>query len=123
MIKLAKITFNGIFNGFCLDDKKHRFDNTYTLPNTRRNYHVIMFKGSWAVHGEASKNIQSFPNQASAITYAKEQARAEKTEVLLHNEDDSIVTSWIYDIDAYPQRHLHSPDEYPIEDHPGSGVI
>lgn len=123
MIKLPRITFNGIFNGFCFGDDKPNFNNTYTLPNTRRNYHIIWFNGSWAVHGEGAKKIQTFANKNSAIAYAKERAQAEKTEALLHHEDATIETSWIYAVDAYPQKQLHPPDEYPVEDHPGEGVL
>jgi hypothetical protein len=117
------IKFKNFFKGFRLSDASHDFEHAYTLANTRRNYHILKFNGSWSVHGEADKEIKIFNDKQSAIAYAKEQAQIQKTIAILHNENGAIETAWAYSPTAYPQEKIYSANQYPLQANLGKNVL
>ena len=96
-------------------DKEKDFPSIYTLANSRKNYHVLKFKGLWSVHPETTKETKAFPDRETAAHHACECAQADKTVAFVHNEDGSIAEAWAYGIDAFPQEKLHAPERYPLK--------
>ena len=107
-----------LFRGFRWLDKQHNFDSRYTQPYTRHNQHVLICKGKWCVHPEGVRNVQNFPDRAQAIAYAKKTAAIEGTEAVIHNEDGTIETAWLYSVNAYPKESIYPPEAYPLEERP-----
>jgi len=89
----------------------------------KRNQHIVFLDNQWCVHREGTKDIETFPDRKEAIIYAQLAAQKDLMEALLHREDGSIETAWIYALDAYPQAAIHKPEEYPRQEFPGDEMI
>jgi hypothetical protein len=58
---------------------------------TRRNQHVVPHEGGWAVRGANSQRATSVHNtQSEAIDTAREIARNQRTELLIHGRNGQI---------------------------------
>ncbi len=61
------------------------------MPNIQKNQHVVPVNGNWGVKGEGnSRYTKIFEKQVDAYEYARNIARNQKTEVLLHNRKGQI---------------------------------
>jgi len=64
-------------------------DRRYLM--TKKNQHVVPHKGKWAVKGEGnSRNTAITDTQAAAIEIAKDIAKNQKSEVVIHRPDGTI---------------------------------
>ena len=71
----------------------------------KRDIHVIPHGDAWATRKEGAQRVGSTTNtQREAIDKAREQARREKVEVVIHRPDGSIRDSDSYGHDPVPPR-------------------
>jgi hypothetical protein len=70
---------------------------------TKKNQHVVPHKDGWAVKGAGnSKATAIHPTQQSAITQARDIARNQGSEMLIHGADGRIRECNTYGKDPYP---------------------
>lgn len=63
----------------------------------KRNWHVIPYAGEWAVKREGAKRISKrFSTQRLAIAFARNVARINECEVIIHRADGTIRDSDTY---------------------------
>lgn len=70
----------------------------------RTVYHVVPDGTKWRVKVEGSAlSGRSFSLKESAISYARQQAKAnEPSQVVVHKKDGTIQTEWTYGSDPFP---------------------
>jgi hypothetical protein len=69
------------------------------------NQHVVPHDGKWAVRGEGNDRATSVhPTQREAIEAAREIARNQRAELLIHGEDGKIRERDSYGHDPYPPK-------------------
>ncbi|WP_110969133.1 DUF2188 domain-containing protein [Pseudomonas huaxiensis] len=70
---------------------------------TGKNQHVVPHNGSWAVRGAGnSKVTKEFDTQRDAIDYARDIARNQESELLIHGRNGQI-----------RERDSHGNDDFP----------
>jgi uncharacterized protein YdaT len=70
-----------------------------------RDVHVVPHQKGWATKKEGAERAGSIHDtQSDAIVRAKEQAKREKTEVVIHRRDGTIRDSDSYGNDPFPPR-------------------
>ncbi len=70
-----------------------------------KNQHVVPRQGQWAVRGEGNKKVTSVHDtQADAIETARNIARNQQSEVVIHRRDGRIRTKNSYGPDPFPPR-------------------
>ncbi|MFH2101893.1 MAG: DUF2188 domain-containing protein [Chloroflexota bacterium] len=70
---------------------------------SRRNQHVVTHDGNWAVRGEGNKRVTRIVNtQQEAIDIAREIAKNQKVEVVIHRRDGTIRDKDSYGHDPHP---------------------
>ena len=70
-----------------------------------KNQHVLPHEGKWAVKGEGSKRASSIHDtQAEAAARARDLARRQKSELLVHGRDGEIRSRDSYGHDPYPPK-------------------
>jgi hypothetical protein len=70
---------------------------------TKKNQHVVPQKNGWAVKGAGnSKATAIHPTQQSAITQARDIARNQGSEMLIHGANGRIRERNTYGKDPYP---------------------
>ena len=73
--------------------------------NTGKNQHVVPHEGKWAVKGEGSKRATSVHDtQAKATERARDIARRQKSELLVHGRDGEIRSRDSFGHDPYPPK-------------------
>lgn len=73
--------------------------------NKKRDVHVVPHKKGWATKKEGAERAGSVHDtQRDAIERAKEQAKRENTEVVIHRKDGRIRDSDSYGNDPFPPR-------------------
>lgn len=71
----------------------------------RKNQHVVPNDGKWAVRGEGNSRRTVVTNtQAEAIEIARDIARNQGSEMLIHNRQGQIRERNTYGDDPYPPR-------------------
>ena len=71
----------------------------------KRNQHVVPTKGGWAVKGAGSaKATKTFDTQQEAIQRARELARKQHSELLIHGRDGKIREKNTYGKDSHPPK-------------------
>lgn len=75
------------------------------------------------MHGELSREVKPFESREEAIEFARQASSAEKTDAIVHREDGSVETAWIYSPTSFPQASVHPPCEYPLQQLPGDTVL
>jgi hypothetical protein len=71
----------------------------------RRNQHVVPKDGNWAVRGSgSSRATRVYKTQRDAITVAREIARNQKSELIIHGRDGRIREKNSYGNDPFPPR-------------------
>jgi len=70
-----------------------------------KNQHVVPHEGKWAVRGEGNERVtEVFETQRGAIDRAREIARNQDSELLIHGEDGRIRARDSYGNDPFPPR-------------------
>ncbi len=70
-----------------------------------KNQHVVPHQDKWAVKGEGNqRNTSVHDTQAAAIEKAREIARREKSELLIHGRDGEIRSRDSYGNDPFPPK-------------------
>jgi len=70
-----------------------------------KNQHVVPHEGKWAVRGEGNERVtEVFGTQREAIDRAREIARNQDSELLIHGEDGRIRARDSYGNDPFPPR-------------------
>lgn len=70
---------------------------------TRRNQHVVPADGAWGVRGEGNERLTSrHPTQGDAERAAREIARNQGSEVVIHRPDGRIRDRNSYGNDPFP---------------------
>ena len=70
-----------------------------------KNQHVVPHEGKWAVRGERNERVtEVFETQREAIDRAREIARNQDSELLIHGEDGRIRARDSYGNDPSPPR-------------------
>lgn len=68
-----------------------------------KNQHVVPHHGRWAVRGEGNSRVTSIhPTQRQATDSARETARRERSEVVIHGQDGKIRDKDSYGDDLHP---------------------
>jgi hypothetical protein len=71
----------------------------------KKNQHVVPQNGQWAVRGEGNSRASGvFKTQADAIDYARERARNNRSELLIHGQDGRIREKNSYGRDSFPPK-------------------
>jgi uncharacterized protein YdaT len=71
----------------------------------KRNQHVVPLGNGWAVRAEGQKTASVITSrQSDAISYAKDIAKKQKSEVLIHGRNGQIREKNSYGKDSYPPR-------------------
>ena len=71
----------------------------------RKNVHVVPREGQWAVKKEGNQRATSIHRtQSNAIDTAREAARAEKSELVIHDRNGRIRNKNSYGNDPFPPR-------------------
>lgn len=71
----------------------------------KKNQHVVPTQGGWAVRGAGSKKVTKvFPTQKAAIKKARDIARRQGSELLIHGRDGKIREKNTYGKDPYLPR-------------------
>lgn len=71
----------------------------------KKNTHVVPRQDGWAVKREgASRASKTFQTQSDAIKYAREQAKAAKSELFVHGRDGTIREKSSYGNDPMPPK-------------------
>jgi len=69
------------------------------------NQHVVPHDGKWAVRGEGNDRVTSIHStQREAINAARETARNQRVELLIHGTDGKIRERDSYGHDPYPPK-------------------
>lgn len=72
---------------------------------TKRDIHVVPHEDGWATKKEGAERAGHVTDtQAEAIEKARDQARRENVEVVIHRRDGSIRDSDSYGNDPYPPK-------------------
>jgi uncharacterized protein YdaT len=72
---------------------------------SHKDQHVVPHDGEWAVRGEGNDRLTSIHDtQEAAINRAREIARNEQAEVVIHGRDGKIRDSDSYGHDPFPPR-------------------
>lgn len=72
---------------------------------SKRNQHVVPHGDDWAVRGAGSQRATSVhPTQREAIDAARDIARNQRTEMLIHGEDGRIRERNTYGDDPHPPK-------------------
>lgn len=70
-----------------------------------KNQHVIPFEGKWAVRGEGNERLTStHKTQAEAINAAREIAKNQRSELIIHRADGRIRERDSYGNDPFPPK-------------------
>lgn len=70
-----------------------------------KNQHVVPNESGWAVKGEGnSKATKVFDTKQPAINYAREIARNQKSELVVHNKDGRIAQKDSHGHDPHPPK-------------------
>lgn len=70
-----------------------------------KNQHVVPVGDSWGVRGEGNERLTSLHNtQAEAIEAAREIARNQQSELVIHRPDGRIRDKDSYGPDSFPPR-------------------
>jgi hypothetical protein len=70
-----------------------------------KNQHVVPSNGQWAVRGAGnSKATRVFPTQGEAISAAREIARNQGTELVIHRPNGTIREKNSYGSDSFPPK-------------------
>lgn len=70
---------------------------------TGMNQHVVPHGKQWAVRPAGADTVsRTFNTQREAIAYAKAQAKAQHSELLIHNREGQIRKRNTYGYDPYP---------------------
>lgn len=72
---------------------------------SHKNQHVVSHSDGWAVRGEGNEKVTSVhPTQRDAIEVAREIARNQQSELLIHGENGQIRERNSYGNDPFPPR-------------------
>lgn len=72
---------------------------------TRRNQHVVPHNGDWAVRGAGAARATSvYSTQAEAVVRARDIARNQGTELLIHGRDGLIRARDSHGRDPFPPK-------------------
>lgn len=72
---------------------------------SNKNQHVVPHDGGWAVRGEGNERVTSiYDTQAEAIDRAREIARNNHSEILIHGRDGQIRDRDSYGHDPFPPK-------------------
>lgn len=83
----------------------HKLSIFKEVMKMSKNQHVVPYKDDWAVRRENSSRISSsYETQADAIDAARETARREHGEVVIHGENGRIRDKDSYGNDPNPPR-------------------
>jgi uncharacterized protein YdaT len=76
-----------------------------SMSDKKKDIHVVRHPEGWAVKKEKAERASSVhETQRDAIEQAREQARREKVEVVIHGRDGRIRDSDSYGHDPYPPK-------------------
>lgn len=71
----------------------------------KQDIHVVPHQDGWATRKEGSERAGGvYPTKNDALEQAREQARREKVEVVIHRKDGTIQDSDSYGKDPFPPR-------------------
>lgn len=72
---------------------------------SHKNQHVVSHPDGWAVRGEGNEKVTSVhPTQREAIEVARDIARNQQSELLIHGEDGQIRERNSYGTDPFPPK-------------------
>ena len=70
-----------------------------------KNQHVVPHNGDWAVRGEGNDKVTKVTStQAEAIKIAREIAKNQQSELVIHKQDGTIRDKDSYGNDPFPPR-------------------
>lgn len=70
-----------------------------------KNQHVVPRNGNWAVRGEGNNKVTKVTStQAEAIKVAREIAKNQQSELIIHKQDGTIRGKDSYGNDPFPPR-------------------
>ncbi|HKR04804.1 MAG TPA: DUF2188 domain-containing protein [Bacteroidia bacterium] len=73
--------------------------------NKGKNQHVVPTEDGWGVRGEKNDRLtKEFDNKADAIDYAREIAKNQQAELVIHNRDGKISDKDSYGPDPNPPK-------------------
>ena len=71
----------------------------------RENIHVVFKDNEWKIKEENSDNyLKSFSRKEDAIEFAKKEAQNNKSELFIHNKNNTIIDRNSYGNDNYPPK-------------------
>jgi len=71
----------------------------------RKKQHVVPYNDKWAIKADdAARPSKTFDTKVQAMDYGKSLAKAQKTELVIHNADGKISNSNSYGNDPCPPR-------------------
>lgn len=71
----------------------------------RKNQHVVPHENGWAVKSAgSSRAAKTFDRQSDAIDHARNAARQQKSEILIHGRDGQIRARDSYGNDPFPPK-------------------
>lgn len=70
----------------------------------KNNIHVIKDKNGWSMKKENEENKKYFSTKEEALTYSKNEAKKDKVELIIHNENGIISNKNSYRNDPYPPK-------------------
>lgn len=71
----------------------------------KKNQHVVPHQDGWAVKGKGnSRPTKTFDKQSDAISYAREIAINQQSELVIHRKDGTIRDKDSYGNDPHPPR-------------------
>ncbi len=72
---------------------------------SHKNQHVVSHPDGWAVRGEGNEKVTSVhPTQREAVEVAREIARNQQSELLIHGENGQIRERNSYGNDPFPPK-------------------
>jgi uncharacterized protein YdaT len=84
---------------------KHQKCNLKIIRTMGKNQHVVPRNGNWAVRGEGNNKVTKVTStQAEAIKVAREIAKNQQSELIIHKQDGTIRGKDSYGNDPFPPR-------------------
>ena len=71
----------------------------------RENLHVVFKDNEWKIKEENSDNyLKSFSRKEDAIEYGKKEAKSKRSELFIHDKNNTIIDRNSYGNDNYPPK-------------------
>jgi Uncharacterized protein conserved in bacteria (DUF2188) len=75
------------------------------IPMSKKNYHVVPKGENWAVKGVGNERYtRVVDTQREAIQIAREYAKTQSSELIIHRPNGQIREAWSYGNDPFPPK-------------------